>query len=66
MEVIPGFFEFLLTLYGLVQSPLAFFKFCREVYTGVDRRQLQPDELVLFDMKSMSRRVLRLRKNCEP
>ena len=36
----------LLTLFGLVQSPLAFFKLCREVYTGVGYRQLQSDECV--------------------
>ncbi len=67
MEAIPGFplpkgkcLRLLRTLYGLVQAPLAFFKLCREVYTGVGYRQLQSDECILCDMKSMSRKVLRL------
>jgi hypothetical protein len=31
---------------GAVQAPLAFYKLCREVYTGVGYRQLQSDECV--------------------
>ena len=53
MDTIPGFplrkgkyLRLLHTLYGLVQTPLAFFKLCREVYTGVGYRQLQSDECV--------------------
>ena len=72
MEAIPGFhlskgkfLRLLHTLYVLVQVPLVFFKLCREVYTGVGYRQLLSDEFVFFDMKSMSRKVLRLRKSCE-
>ncbi len=34
------------TLHGLVQTPLAFYKLCRKVYTGVGYRQLQSDECV--------------------
>ena len=53
MDAIPGFplpkgkcLRLLRTLYGLVQAPLAFYKLCREVYTGVGYRQLQSDECV--------------------
>ncbi len=70
---IPGFplptgkgLRLLHTLYGLVQAPLAFYKFCKEVCTGVGYRQLQSDECVLFGMKSMSRKVRKLRKSCGP
>jgi hypothetical protein len=53
MDVIHGFplpkgkcLRLLRKLYGLVQAPLAFYKLCREVYTGVGCRQLQSDECV--------------------
>jgi hypothetical protein len=53
MDAIPGFpfpkgkcLRLLRTLYVLVQTPLAFYKICREVYTGVGYRQLQSDECV--------------------
>ena len=53
MDAIPGFplpkgkcLRLLRTLYNLVQAPLAFFKLCREVYTGVGYRQLQSDACV--------------------
>ena len=53
METIPGFslskdksqcLRLLHTLYGLVQSPLPFYRLCKEVYTGVDYRQMTSDE----------------------
>ncbi len=34
------------TLYGLVQSPLAFYKLCREVYISVSYRQLETEECI--------------------
>ena len=53
MEAIPGFplpkgkcLRLLRILYGWVESPLTFFKLCREVYIGVGYRQLQRDECV--------------------
>jgi hypothetical protein len=76
METIPGFplpkgkcSRLLRTLYGLLQAPLAFYKLCREVYTrvlAIDNSSGRVMNVFLFDMKSMSRRVLRLRKSCGP
>ena len=34
------------TIYGLVQAPLSYFKFCKEVYAKVGLRQLDCDECV--------------------
>ena len=72
MESIPGFplpkgksLRLLDTLYGLVKTPLAFFKLYKEVYTGVDYRQLKSDECVLVryevNVKKGSKTVKELR-----
>jgi hypothetical protein len=54
MEQIPGFplpkgkcLKLKRTLYGLVQAPLAFYKFCREVYINVGYRQLETEECIV-------------------
>jgi hypothetical protein len=53
MEQIPGFpipkgkcLKLKRTLYGLVQTPLAFYKLCREVYISAGYRQLETEECI--------------------
>ena len=63
-EQIPGFplpkrkcLKLKRTRHGLVQSPLAFYKLCREVYISVGDRQLDTEDCISWDKRPKKRRA---------